>query len=174
VEDLKLGLDLALARNPPVFCPSAIVTSEFPFSVEGVESQRLRWEQGHIGMILTVTPRLILKAIRQANINLLVLALDAAVPPVTLLGMLVAGMVAVAGLATLVGVSSVALVVSAASLMGFTGAMFLSWLKFGRDIVPLGEVFSIFFYVVKKLPLYVKMLFRNSARQWIRTDRTKV
>ena len=35
VEDLKLGLDLALAGAPPMFLPSAVVTSEFPESVIG-------------------------------------------------------------------------------------------------------------------------------------------
>jgi len=174
VEDLKLGLDLALAKNPPLFCPSAMVTSEFPSSVEGVESQRLRWEQGHIGMILTATPRLIFKAIQQANVNLLALALDAAVPPLSLLGTLATGMVAITGLATSLGVSSTALVVSIVSSIGFTGAICLSWLKFGRDIVPLCDVPSIGSYVIKKLPLYCILLFRNPGRQWTRTDRRKV
>ena len=32
VEDMKLGLDLALAGHSPVFCPSATVTSTFPTS----------------------------------------------------------------------------------------------------------------------------------------------
>ena len=77
MEDLKLGLDFALAGNSPIFCPSARVTSDFPFSVEGVQSQRLRWEQGHIGMILTTAPRLIFPAIVQANLDLLALAFDA-------------------------------------------------------------------------------------------------
>lgn len=174
VEDLKLGLDLALAGNPPLFCPSAVVTSEFPSSVKGVESQRLRWEQGHIGMILTVTPGLTLRAIQQANVNLLVLSLDAAVPPLSLLGMLTMGMVGVAGLATLLGVSSAALIVSTASATGFLGAISLSWLKFGRDIVPLRDVLSISSYIIKKLLLYCTLLFRNPGRHWIRTDRRKV
>lgn len=174
VEDLKLGLELALARNPPIFCPSAIVTSEFPSSVEGIDSQRLRWEQGHIAMILSATPRLIYAAIRQANVNLLALALDAAVPPLTLLGMLTVGLVAVAGIAALLGVSSAALVVNIASLIGFISAILLSWLKFGRDLVTPREILSIVFYVTKKIPLYCKILFCNSARQWIRTDRRKV
>jgi cellulose synthase/poly-beta-1,6-N-acetylglucosamine synthase-like glycosyltransferase len=174
VEDLKLGLDLTLARNPPLFCPSAIVTSEFPSTAEGLKSQRLRWEQGHIGMILTTTPRLIFRALKHANVNLLALALDAAVPPLSLLGMLVIGMVVIAGVATSLGVYSAALVISAASLIGFVCAILLSWLKFGRDIVPPGEFPSIVFYVLKKLPLYCRMLLRNSSPQWIRTDRRKV
>src|SRR5260370_3106152 len=130
VEDLKLGLDLTLARNPPLFCPSAVVTSEFPSTVEGLKSQRLRWEQGHIAMILTTTPRLISRALTHANVNLLVLALDAPVPPLSLLGTLLIGMVVIAGVATSIGVSSAALVVSVASLIGFVSAIVLSWLKF--------------------------------------------
>ena len=117
VEDLKLGLDLALAGNSPIFCPSACVTSDFPSSVEGVQSQRLRWEQGHIGMILTTAPRLIFAAIVRANVDLLALAFDVAVPPLSLLGMLVMGMLLVAGMATLLGISSAAMFVSSVSLV---------------------------------------------------------
>ena len=32
VEDLKLGLELAADGHPPIFCPAAVVTSEFPMS----------------------------------------------------------------------------------------------------------------------------------------------
>ena len=35
VEDMKLGLDLARAGHPPLFWPSAIVTSQFPLSIKG-------------------------------------------------------------------------------------------------------------------------------------------
>ena len=48
VEDLKLGLELARAGYPPVFCPSASVVSYFPSSAEGARTQRERWEQGHL------------------------------------------------------------------------------------------------------------------------------
>jgi cellulose synthase/poly-beta-1,6-N-acetylglucosamine synthase-like glycosyltransferase len=174
VEDLKLGLDFAVARNPPLFCPSAIVTSEFPSSAEGVQSQRLRWEQGHIGMTLSATPGLIFKALKQGNVHLLILALDAAVPPLSLLGVLAVGSVAITGVAAAFGVSSTALAISSASLTGFLCAIFLSWVAFGRDIVPPSQIFAICSYVIKKLPLYHKILFRKSAGQWIRTDRGKV
>src|SRR4051812_40886163 len=40
VEDLKLGLDLASSGHPPLFCPSACVTSRFPVSAAGAETQR--------------------------------------------------------------------------------------------------------------------------------------
>jgi cellulose synthase/poly-beta-1,6-N-acetylglucosamine synthase-like glycosyltransferase len=59
VEDLKLGLELATAGHPPLFCPSAVVTSTFPTPAQGTQTQRQRWEQGHIGLILTKSPALL-------------------------------------------------------------------------------------------------------------------
>ena len=91
VEDLKLGLDLTLAGHPPVFCPSARVTSEFASSVKGAGSQRQRWEQGHLEMILKTAPRLLTKAVTRRDLDLLAITLDLAVPPLSLLGMLVLG-----------------------------------------------------------------------------------
>ena len=174
VEDLKLGLDMALARNPPLFCPSAGVTSDFPSSVEGVQSQRLRWEQGHIGMILTAAPRLIVASVMRANLGLLVLALDVTVPPLSLLGLLVIGMSAVAGFPVLLGFSSVALLINSASLLVFTGAVFLCWLKYGRDILPIGATLLFVPYMIGKLPLYRQIFSRKSGSRWIRTDRRKL
>jgi glycosyltransferase involved in cell wall biosynthesis len=174
VEDLKLGLDLALAGNPPVFCPSARVTSDFPSSAGGVQTQRLRWERGHIGIIVTAAPRLILAAVTRANLDLLALALDVAVPPLSLLGMLVIGMWMAAGLAALLGLSSAALLVSTTSLATFAGGVFLSWLKYGRDILPPRAIWLIGAYAIGKLPLYSRILSRKSGGQWIRTDRRKI
>ena len=37
VEDLKLGLDLAAAGHPPLFCPSALIVSRFASSARGAE-----------------------------------------------------------------------------------------------------------------------------------------
>jgi cellulose synthase/poly-beta-1,6-N-acetylglucosamine synthase-like glycosyltransferase len=89
VEDLKLGLDLTEAGSPPIFWPFPCVTSKFPMTVEGAQSQRQRWEQGQIGALVTMVPRLLLSAAARADLNLLVLALDAAIPPISLLATLV-------------------------------------------------------------------------------------
>lgn len=64
VEDLKLGLDLARTGHPPLFCPSAGVSSQFASSIKGAKSQRQRWEQGHISMIAKTIPRLIYESSR--------------------------------------------------------------------------------------------------------------
>jgi cellulose synthase/poly-beta-1,6-N-acetylglucosamine synthase-like glycosyltransferase len=173
VEDLKLGLDLAAAGNAPVFLPSVCVTSEFPSSLEGTLSQRRRWEQGHLGMILTMVPRLLVVAIRQTNLDLLALALDVAVPPLSLLAMLVVAVSIVSALATLLGFPSIAILVSTASLMAFITGVFLSWFKFGRDILPPSAILLIAPYIIRKLPLYARILFQRSRAQWIRSDRKR-
>lgn len=173
VEDLKLGLDLARGGNSPVFCPSAKVTSDFPSSIEGARSQRQRWEQGHIGMILTTAPLLTVMAVTRANLHLLALALDLMVPPLSLLGLLVFGIAVVAGLATLLGSSPSAMFVSLASLAALTLGVLLCWLKYGRDILPARAIVLFASYVIGKLPLYLKIFSRKSGSRWIRTDRSK-
>jgi cellulose synthase/poly-beta-1,6-N-acetylglucosamine synthase-like glycosyltransferase len=52
VEDLKLGLDATAAGHPPVFLPGATVSSEFPTSTTGMQTQRERWEGGHLSTIV--------------------------------------------------------------------------------------------------------------------------
>jgi cellulose synthase/poly-beta-1,6-N-acetylglucosamine synthase-like glycosyltransferase len=174
VEDLKLGLDLALAGSPPVFFPSASVSSDFPVSILGIETQRQRWEGGHIGLIFTAVPRLIFAALARANLSLLSLALDVAVPPLSLLGLLTTTMLIVTGFATFLGVSSMAMLVSTFSLAAFAGGVFISWFMYGRDILPPRAFLSLVPYSFGKVPLYFRMLSGKSSRQWIRTDRRKL
>ena len=171
VEDIKLGLDLAKAGRPALFCPSAKVTSQFPWSIEGAKSQRQRWEEGHVRMILAAVPRLLCSAIMRRNLGLFALTLDLLVPPLSLLVMMVTGMFFVAALAVIFGCSPTALFISAACVVALAVAVFLAWAKSGRDVLPPRSLFSIAAYVFAKLPLYGRLLSRRSAPQWIRTDR---
>src|ERR1700676_294464 len=153
VEDLKLGLDLTLAGHPPVFCPSARVTSEFASSIKGAGSQRKRWEQGHLDTILRTAPRLLAVAIARRDYNLLAIALDLAVPPLSLLGMLVLGIFGFSLLDAVFGYSFGALAISTASLLAFTIATFVAWLKCGRDVMPLGALLLMPSYASRKIEL---------------------
>ena len=174
VEDLKLGLDLAAAGHAPLFCPSARVTSRFASSLAGNAGQRRRWEHGHIQMIVHGIPRLFPLAIARRNKDLLALALDLAVPPLSLLALLIVGMVVLASLAAVLGLSSAALMVSTASLVAFALAVLVAWLSHGRDVLPLRALWSIGPYLLGKLGLYRRILSaRGQAAEWIRTDRTK-
>jgi cellulose synthase/poly-beta-1,6-N-acetylglucosamine synthase-like glycosyltransferase len=172
VEDLKLGLDLAATGKAAHFFPFVTVTSDFPVSVRGTDSQRQRWVQGHIGMILKAVPRLLFLAITRRNLDLLVLTLDLAVPPLSLLGLLIVGMFLLASLAVLSGLPSAPLVIATANILVFGLTVFLAWLKFGRDILPARAFLSI--GPLRKFGLYGQMLMGRTAVQWVRTDRAKL
>jgi cellulose synthase/poly-beta-1,6-N-acetylglucosamine synthase-like glycosyltransferase len=170
VEDLKLGIDLARTGTPPLFCPEAKVTSTFPVSNEGIKSQRTRWEHGHLGVILSDGPSLILESVLTANLSLMVLALDLIVPPLALLMFLVVGIWLVA--LGWYAVSDVQFPLALATVAGALLALsvLLSWIRFGQRIVTLGGLMLGVLYALWKIPLYAKFLV---ARQldWVRSKR---
>jgi cellulose synthase/poly-beta-1,6-N-acetylglucosamine synthase-like glycosyltransferase len=171
VEDLKLGLDLATAGSLPIFCPSARVTSRFPTSAAAADRQRERWEHGHIDMILAGVPRLLISAITRRNMGLLALALDLAVPPLVLLGLLTTGVLLLASLAAWLVGSYAALIIGTANFATFTMAVLLSWTVFARDILPPHALWSIAPYALRKLSLYWRFLSGGRVSHWIKTDR---
>jgi cellulose synthase/poly-beta-1,6-N-acetylglucosamine synthase-like glycosyltransferase len=173
VEDLKLGIELTQAGSPPLFCPSACVKSYFPLSIEGAKNQRKRWETGHISMILTTVPRFIYEAVSRRNMGLLALTIDLAIPPLSLLVILLAGMSLVAGLTILFALSPLALIISATCFMALVLAILLSWLKYARDILPPSAILLVASYVFAKLPIYRHLLSGSAAPRWTRTDREK-
>jgi glycosyltransferase involved in cell wall biosynthesis len=98
VEDMKLGIDLAIAGIPPIFHSSSKVISYFPLASEIQSGQKVRWEHGHLSMIFTEAPRLLLKGFLKKDINLIAMALDLTVPPLALLVLLILGYVGLTGI----------------------------------------------------------------------------
>ena len=170
VEDLKLGIDLALAGYPPLFCPSAIVTSEFPSSIAGTRRQRERWEHGHLSMSLGMVPRLIAAALRRLDRALLALALDLAVPPLALLGFMIVATLVADGVLALLG-NFAALWAGMADFAAFIVAVVVAWTRFGRDLVGARTLAAAAGFLWAKLPIYRRFLVRGPVAQWIRTDR---
>ena len=171
VEDLKLGLDLAAVGHAPAFCPSATVTSTFPTSAEGANAQRQRWEHGHVGLILGKAPGLLYSALRRGNLDLLALSLDLLVPPLSLFGILLGVTVSGAAIATLAGAPPMALIISTACLLAVIATIILSWIKFGRDILPPDALASIGPYGVAKVRSYLAVLLGHRVSRWHRADR---
>ena len=164
-------MDLAAAGHPPLFCPAAIVKSTFPPTLKAAASQRERWEHGHVGLSFTKAPGLICRALLSGNIGLLALALDIAVPPLTLLGYLNALVLSMTGLAVPFGVPPLGLYLSAISFGAFLFAVFLAWLTHGRDVLPAYSVLRVGSYIFAKLRLYLRLLVHGPISQWTRTDR---
>jgi cellulose synthase/poly-beta-1,6-N-acetylglucosamine synthase-like glycosyltransferase len=171
VEDLKLGLDLAELAKAPYFYPAVKVTSEFPVTAKGTDSQRQRWVQGHIGMILKSVPRLLFRSILHRNLNLLALTLDLLVPPLSLLGLLVVATFVVTSIAAFLGLSVVSWWMACVNIVAFATALLLAWAKFGRDVLPGRFFLSIGPMVLRRIRLYGGLLLGRTASHWVRTDR---
>jgi cellulose synthase/poly-beta-1,6-N-acetylglucosamine synthase-like glycosyltransferase len=170
VEDLKLGLELAEAGSAPLFCPTALVSSVFPTAAVGVEGQRRRWEHGHLSVLLSHGPKLLMRALVRADAFAFALTMDLLVPPVALLSLL-AGAVWLMDLvaASLLG-SAVPLWYGSVTLGLLAAAVLLAWLRFGRDIVSLGTLLLAGAYAFGKLPLYARFLVARQV-DWVRSRR---
>ena len=170
VEDLLLGVDLARNDLPPRFCPEARVTSVFPASREGIRSQRTRWEHGHLGMVLNDAPGLFAGAIATGNWMLMALVVDLCVPPLALLTLVVLALSA--GSAALFAATSIErpfwLAVAALALLG--SSVFLSWYRYGREVISLRGFFHVPAYLLGKAALYARFL-RRRQTEWVRSSR---
>ena len=170
VEDMKLGVDLAKLKLAPRFCPAAVITSEFPSSAEGIKTQRTRWEHGHIGMIVKEGLPLIAQSIQQANLNMLAIALDMCVPPLALLVLIISMLSAVGMLMVIVTQQLMPWSWIFLDLLLVATAVILAWYKFGRNIVKFSELLMVPFYILAKIPLYIKFVFKRQS-EWVRSKR---
>lgn len=172
VEDMKLGLDLALSGAPARFMPSVRVTSEFPTTERGADSQRQRWIQGHLALIVSYVPKLLGASIIKRDSDLLFLALDLLVPPLSLLG-LVAGLnVALTGLFAVFAGSLISLILALLNFLLLGSSLTSAWFKFGRDVLPASQLPSVGGKVLRRFRL-LRYLVRGEAPEWVRTDRSK-
>lgn len=170
VEDLKLGLDFAAERKAPLFCPEVEVTSVFPLNRDGVDSQRTRWEHGHLGMLLQHGPKLLWQGLRGGNPGLFVLALDLCVPPLALLTLLCAGW-------AFLGVCGVFLTgefwpwaIAPLLLLLLGSCVLLGWGRFARGVLTFYDLVHIPLYALMKIPLYLKFMVRRQV-EWVRSQR---
>jgi cellulose synthase/poly-beta-1,6-N-acetylglucosamine synthase-like glycosyltransferase len=171
VEDLVMGLELALAGHPPLACPEVRVTSELPEGDAAAFGQRRRWEHGQLATLLRYGPRLIGAGLTRARLDLLALGLDLAVPPLALLVVLLGLATLAAGAATWIGASPLPLAVLAGSLGAVAFAVLTAWIVFGRATLPLRYVAVIPLYVLWKIPLYLSFFVRGKHKTWERTQR---
>ena len=170
VEDMKLGIDLARAGRPPVFCRAALVTSQFPDTSAASATQRTRWEHGHLETILREVPRMAAAAVARRDGKLLGMALDLAVPPLALFAGLLVLDWTLSVVAWAAGAAGALVILASVLPAIFLAVMLVGWHARGRDLVSFGELLAVPWYILAKIPLYVRFVFRRQ-RAWIRTDR---
>jgi cellulose synthase/poly-beta-1,6-N-acetylglucosamine synthase-like glycosyltransferase len=170
-EDCALGIALASAGYPPLFVSEARVHSHFPVSQAGSEQQRQRWEKGHLDNIVDLVPGALLKSLRDRNLGLATLAIDMAVPPLSLLVLVTALCEILGGIAIIVGASPNALAIPSLSTLLLVFGTVLAWTVVGRDVLPLRELFRLPLHAIQKLGFYHRITSGKAPSAWIRTDR---
>lgn len=170
VEDMQLGLDLAVQGYSPINVPEAIVRGQLPKQSAAAVSQRTRWEHGHIQTLLTCVPRLFLAGLRQRRIDLIALALEMCVPPLSLLVMIwLATFTLATGFFLATGQPKPLVVCGVTGVLLFI-AIGLAWLRFGQQVLSGRTLLSIPLYVVGKVSLYLRFV-TNRQKDWVRTRR---
>jgi cellulose synthase/poly-beta-1,6-N-acetylglucosamine synthase-like glycosyltransferase len=165
-EDMKLGVDFCRAAKAAVFLPDVLVTSLFPQGEQASTTQRTRWEHGHLGMIISEAPSLVLEALQTLNIQMLGLACDLIVPPLAVLVLLCVAVLVVSFVAS----AQLALLLSSLLLVTLIIAVLLAWLFFGRKIISFKQLCYAPIYALVKIPLYIKF-FLNRQVEWVRSKR---
>ena len=168
VEDLQLGLDLFLAGRRICFDEDALITS-MASSQSATVAQRTRWEHGQMATAARYLPRLARAAV-QGRAGAMLLALDLAVPPLSLLAFAVAcGLMTLLIVAALTGNAAPLLALTTICTL-FSASLVPVWFYWGRDLLPLGTLARLPRYVLWKLPIYGRLLGRRQ-RIWLRTSR---
>jgi len=170
VEDMKLGIDLAIAKQKVQFIDHVEVESFFPTTDAALAKQRERWEHGHMGMIQRYAPKLLASSVTTMNPKLLLLLLDLIIPPLAFLITLILGLsIFGAGLWLITGNTLLLLLPSSLFLIALFTTLF-TWALNARHILSSSELISLPIYVFKKIGSYFKF-FSNREQKWVKTDR---
>jgi len=170
VEDMKFGIDLALAGYPAVFCPDATVTSYFPNDKMATVTQRTRWEHGHLSMIMHELPRLLARAFRMRNFRLIGLAADLVVLPLTLLALIITTVFSLNLVFFLFEGFVWPLILSLIAFGLLVAAIVVAWYGWGRKVVSFASMTAIPFYILFKIPVYLRFLTKRQ-KSWVKTKR---
>ena len=171
VEDLTMGIELALLGHEPVLCIDAGVRSDLPSSRSATMQQRRRWEHGQMTTLLQYGPRLIREGIVGGRPGLIAMGADLMVPPLALLVGLLLLVLSAAGVLVLAGGSTLPTWIAGVGL-GLVGlGVAVGWTRYGRTEVPFRYVLLVPLYVAWKIPLYLSFLVGRREKRWRRTDR---
>jgi cellulose synthase/poly-beta-1,6-N-acetylglucosamine synthase-like glycosyltransferase len=171
VEDMMMGIALARLGHAPMLCPESHVSSALPDRTQAASVQRKRWEHGHLATLLEHGPPLLAQGFAQRRLDLIALALDLMVPPLSLLVALLLAGLSLTGFGALLGTSAGPLLLFALNLSALTFAVLLGWFAHGRSLVRARDLGAIPLYILWKIPLYLSFFTRGRHSRWERTER---
>ena len=168
VEDLEFGLKLATIDEVVLFVPSSIVTSFFPLSSSGTETQRIRWEHGHFSA-MALLPKIMFKSLVQKNFKAFFLAFDALIPPTIFLFIIIFIINFISLILYFFELSS-SFVLMFPTFILLSFLFFITWFINGRHILNVSDFFGVIRFVLSKFSLY-KRFVTDRQVNWVRTDR---
>ncbi|KMO15680.1 glycosyltransferase family 2 protein [Methylobacterium platani] len=169
-EDLKLGLDLALAGHPTRFCPEALVVSVLPVGAAARQSQQTRWEHGHLSLILPYAGALARAALRRGDLRLLAIALDLCVLPLVTLGLVEIALLALglAGWGLGAGPWPLAIAGTGVAVLGLAFGLAAS--RWGGGLLRWQDLWALPRLVLGKAGILARFAGRRQT-EWVRTER---
>lgn len=171
VEDMVLGIELALTGRWPIATAQAQTKSELPAQRSAAFGQRKRWEHGHLATLFKYAPMLLWRGVMKLSPRLVAMGLDLAVPPLVLLFLSLLMWGGVCALAATLGMSPWPFWVSLVALGGVLLGAAVAWMVHGREVLPLRRLWVVPFYIIWKVPLYLAFFARRGQREWNRTTR---
>ncbi len=170
VEDMKLGIDLAIAGYIPTLSLESEVVGILPDDEAAATSQRTRWEHGHLQVLTTYVPKLLGQAVHQKRLDLFTLAVDLAIPPLALWSLLGIALTAITGIAALLSIDSLPFQIQLIADIVLMSAILLAWSVWGREELSFSQLLAVPSYILWKIPLYLKAVV-DPQKSWIRTKR---
>ncbi len=170
VEDMRLGVELAEHNQGATYCDEALVFSYFPTNEAAEQTQRERWEHGHLNTLRQFVPRLLTHAFVKGSTPALAMAVDLMIPPLSLLVMIIGAAWGFFLLWGIVFSQWLFFQLSQQYLMILALVIGVVWFAHGRHILTAKEMLQIPIYVISKISVYVGYIIRKQTK-WIRTER---
>ncbi len=168
-EDMQWGVELLLRGYPAYYCYHARIQGMLPTDQATALQQRTRWEHGHLNVIRHTSLRLLVAGLRRCKSTLILSALDYAIPPLALLCLIWGVVFVITGIWTLATDGWLPLAILSGAGIALGLAVLIGWFGHARHL-PLCALLAVPFYIVWKLPIYLRYLVRPQT-VWIRTAR---
>lgn len=171
VEDLKLGQELAETGHAPLFVEEAAVWSSAETKA-GTLSQRTRWEGGFLRHALQSGPPMLLRSLVSGDARSLWAAINVLTPPFALLLLLDFTLLVFATATTWLTDAQLwpVLLLGGSVLLAGVG-LGAAWARGGARFVNLAALACAPFYVVWKIPIYLRFAREGAPKEWTRTAR---
>ena len=168
VEDLAMTFGFTDNRAAPMLVTDALVTSDFPHGDRAQDRQAARWSLGSLTFGASAAPRWLVRGIVTKNHRLIAASIDAAIPPLTLMGALLAVLSLISVPISFFTQSITPIAIIGCADLLFFAAVFLGWVAFGRSALPLSAFGGAVKFLSSKLRVFGESG-RKSAQTWTPT-----